>query len=106
MIDLVKKTVLAGIGMGWIAKERLEKLGREIAEEAKLSEEQGKQLIDSLRKRSDEAREDLQKEVEKHVQTVLEKLEIPSKQDMEALYNRIDALEAKIQQHEESGHGA
>jgi polyhydroxyalkanoate synthesis regulator phasin len=95
--DLFKKTVLAGIGLAVITKEKLENLARELAEQENLSEEEGKKLMEELIKKSDVARKDLESRIEELVLDVLKKLNIPSRQDYLKLEQEIAKLKKKLQ---------
>ena len=94
MLDLIKKTILTGIGIASLTKDKIEELGKKLAEESKLSEEEGRKLINDLLKQSDEARKNLETQVEKLVKSTLERLDIPSKKEMDELKARIKNLEA------------
>ena len=94
MLELLKKTVLTGIGLASLTKEKVEELGKKIAEESKLSEEEGKKLVEELLNRSNEAKKDLEAQVERLVKGVLEKLQIPSQEDFKKLESRMEELES------------
>jgi len=51
-------------------------------------------MADDMLKKSKQAKEDLEKQVEKLVQQTLETLQIPSKKEVEELAVRIEKLEA------------
>ena len=55
MLDILKRTMYAGVGLGMMAKERIEELGKDLAKQAKLSEHEGKELLDDLMKQSETA---------------------------------------------------
>ncbi len=93
MLDLLRKSVLIGIGLAAMTKDKVEELAKKIAEENNLSEEEGRKLAQDLLKRSDEARENLKSQVEKLVKSTLEKLDIPSRADLQELEERIKKLE-------------
>ena len=96
MIELLKKTILTGIGIAAMTKERIEELSHKISEEAKLSEEEGRELAADLLKESEKAKISLEQHVESMVKTVLEKLNIPSKKELDVLSSRIEVLEEKL----------
>ena len=56
MVNLIKKAFYTGLGLAVLTKEKAEELVKEIAQQAKLSEHEGKELVDSLMKQSDQAR--------------------------------------------------
>ena len=93
MLELLKKTMLTGIGLASMTKEKIEELGSRIAEESKLSEEEGRKLVEELLSRSNETKKDLETQVEKLVKDILEKLQISSREDLKTLENRIIKLE-------------
>ena len=59
MIDLIKKTLLTGVGLAVMTKEKVEELGKDLVSQAKLSEHEGKEFVDNLLKQSETAREGL-----------------------------------------------
>ncbi len=96
MIDLVKKTLLTGVGVAALTKEKIEELARDFVEKGKMSEEEGKALVDDLLARSDESRKELQKQVEEIMATVLDKMDLAKKSDVAALKSEIEELREKI----------
>ena len=55
MIDLIKKALYTGVGLAVLTKEKAEELVHELSQQAKLSEQEGKELFDSLLKQSESA---------------------------------------------------
>ena len=66
MVDLIKKAFYTGLGLAVLTKDKAEEMVRDIASQAKLSESEGKELVDSLMKQSDQARQDFQAKVGPH----------------------------------------
>jgi len=93
MLDIARKTILLGIGLASMTKDKVEELAKKIAEEDKLSKEEGRKLADDLLKQSDEATKNLKDQVEKFVGNILEKLNSPSRKDLQKLEERIKKLE-------------
>lgn len=93
MFDLLKKTILTGIGIASMTKDKIEKLGKKISEESKLSTEEGKKFVNDLLKQSEKARENLEAQVQKLVKNALGKLDIPTHEDLNRLEKRIKKLE-------------
>lgn len=96
MMDLLKRGILTGIGIASLTKDKIEELAEKIIEESKLSEEEGRKLVDNLLKQSKEARKNLEEEVKKTVGDALEKLDVPSRKDLEDLKIRIERLENQM----------
>jgi polyhydroxyalkanoate synthesis regulator phasin len=57
MLDLMKKTMLTGIGLALLAKDEMEELAREVVEKGKMTEKDGKKFLNDLQERY----EDVQK---------------------------------------------
>lgn len=92
MIDLLKKTLLTGIGVAALTKEKLEELANDFVEKGKMSEQEGRDLVDDLVTRSEESRAELQNQIEGKVESVLEKMDLAKKSDVDALKIEIEEL--------------
>ena len=61
VIGLVRKYVLAGIGMAFLGEEKIEEWTRKIARENKMSQKDIGNFIKDVKKQSNEARKDVEK---------------------------------------------
>lgn len=95
MIDLIKKALFTGVGMAVLTKEKAEELVKELTQQAKLSEQEGKDLVDGLLKQSEEARIEFQAKVDEAVLSVVKRLNLASKDEVESLRTKLDELSAK-----------
>ena len=96
MFDLLKKSIFATIGIAVLAKDKIEESARKVADEAKLTEAEGKRFVDEILKKSDETRAALQKVVTDTVDLTLQKINIPTRKEMSELEKRICRLETQI----------
>jgi polyhydroxyalkanoate synthesis regulator phasin len=103
MVDLIKKAFFTGLGLAVLTKEKAEELVKDFAEQAKLSEHEGKELVDSMMKQSDQARNDFQSKIDETVQAVVSRLNLASKDEVASLKAKIDELSAKIGQGQGTG---
>ena len=92
MFDLIKKTVLTGVGLAAMTKDKVEELAKELTEKGEMSEKEGKELIDDLLKKSEEAKKDLEERIEGVVRKTLEKLNVATKKDIDRLEEKIKHL--------------
>ncbi|MBC8527217.1 MAG: phasin family protein [Candidatus Cloacimonetes bacterium] len=97
MLDLLKKTLLTGIGIAALTKEKIEEVAKKIAKDSKLSEKEGKKLVKDLLEKSDEARKNLEKQVTELVKNAMKKLSIPTREDLQKLEKQVKKLENLIQ---------
>lgn len=98
MVDLIKKAFYTGLGLAVLTKEKAEEMVKDIAQQAKLSEQEGKELVDSLMKQSDRARQDFQGKVDEAVMAVVSRLHLATREEVEGLRARVAELEAKVGQ--------
>ena len=94
MKDFAEKGFYLGLGLAALTKEKVEELAKDLSARAKMSEEQGRQLAESLHEEGKKARENLGKSIEDTVQMALKR--IPWVQKIEALEARVAALEAAL----------
>jgi polyhydroxyalkanoate synthesis regulator phasin len=92
MIDLIKKTLLAGVGLAAMTKDKVEELAEELTEEGELSEKEAKELLNDLLKRSKRAKKDLNKKMENVVRKVLKKMDVATKKDITRLDRKIQNI--------------
>ena len=83
-----------------LTKEKAEELVRELTQQAKLSEQEGKELFESLLKQSEQARNDLQTKIDETVLAVVKRLNLATKDEVAGLKAKIEELSAKV------GHGS
>jgi polyhydroxyalkanoate synthesis regulator phasin len=96
MVDLIKKAFYTGLGLAVLTKEKAEELVKDIAQQAKLSEGEGKELVDSLMKQSDQARQDFQSKVDEAVLAVVKRLHLVTRDEVESLRAKVEELSAKV----------
>ncbi len=95
MFDLIKKTILTGVGLAAMTKDKIDELAKELAEKGKMSEKEGKELLDDLLKKSEQSRKDLETKVEDMVRRVLKKMDVATKKDIERLEKKLKTSPTK-----------
>jgi polyhydroxyalkanoate synthesis regulator phasin len=96
MIELIKKTLLTGVGLAVMTKEKVEELGKDLASQAKLSEHEGKEFVDHLLKQSDTARKDFEARINSAVQKAVSGLNLASKDEVAKLSAKVEEISAKL----------
>ena len=96
MFDLIRKTLLTGVGLGVMTKEKVEELAGELSRRAQLTQKEGKDLVDELLKESDRAAEALRAGVSDAVRATLEKMDVATKRDIDALEERLTRVEEQM----------
>ncbi len=73
--------------------EKIEEVVAALIKKGKLSEKEGKELAVELVARSIKAKDELGEKVEKIVSNTMQKLNIPTRKDLEELKTRLERLE-------------
>lgn len=96
MFNLVKKTMLTGIGFALKTWDEVESKATEIAIKSKMSEQEGKKFVSDIRKRYVEVQDKMETKVENMVKEALKKENIATAGDIESLKNEINELKKII----------
>lgn len=104
MIDLIKKTMMAGIGLALKTRDEVEELAKDLSKKGSLSEQEGKRFLDELLKRYDEARDKLEDRVEETVKKFLKKADIVTGEELKALKKEIRELKKALSEQTTENH--
>jgi len=96
MMELLRRMFLASIGAAVIAQEEIETLVNKLVERGEIAEKDGKKLIGEMMDKRKTKAADVTVEVNKNVENVLARMNIPTKADVEALGQKINALSKKV----------
>jgi polyhydroxyalkanoate synthesis regulator phasin len=102
MFELVRKSMLAGVGLALKAWDEVEDLAKEVAEQGKMTEQEGRKFIDDIQNRYDDAQRKLEERVEKSVKDLLKKADVVTQDELKALKKEIRELKALISSQEGS----
>jgi len=92
-MDFVKKSMLIGMGLATLTREKVEQTINELIEKGEMSEKEGKEAVDDLMKKSKEITKGLTEKVEKTVTDTLKKLNIPTRKEFAELKEKIKRME-------------
>ncbi len=96
LIDAARRVLLAGIGAVALAQEEVEDFVNRLVERGEIAEKDGKKLVrDVMEKRKKEARK-AEEELDKRIEQILGRMNVPSKADIEDLSAKITALTKKV----------
>jgi poly(hydroxyalkanoate) granule-associated protein len=96
LLGMARKVLLAGMGAVVLTQEEMEKFVARLVERGEIAEKDGKKLVqDVLAKRKKEAQK-AEDELSKRIEEQLDRLNIPTKSDIEALSAKITALTKKV----------
>jgi polyhydroxyalkanoate synthesis regulator phasin len=94
--EITHKVLLAGIGAVVLAQEEIETFVSRLVERGELAEKDGKKMVkDVMEKRKTEAAK-AEDQLDKRVEVLLDRMNVPTKNDIDALSAKITALTKKV----------
>jgi polyhydroxyalkanoate synthesis regulator phasin len=94
LFDLARKVLLASIGAMALAQDEVEDFVNRLVERGEIAEKDGRKLVkEIIDRRKNETR---RAEVSKRMEETLDRLNVPTKSDIEALSQKIAALTKKV----------
>lgn len=96
MLNIIKKSLLTGIGLALIAKDEVEDLAKELAKKGQMSETEGLKFLDDLQKRYDETQKKLEEKVEKAVREFMKRADVVTGDELKGLKKEIRDLKKAI----------
>jgi polyhydroxyalkanoate synthesis regulator phasin len=93
MIELIKKAMLTGLGAASLTKEKVEEIGKDFIEQGKLSQQEGEKLVEALRAKVEESKQEIRKQVDERVEEILKKMNMARMSDLDDLKRQIKELQ-------------
>jgi len=93
MHTLFERSFLAGIGLLSMTHEKAQKIVDELIQRGEVQRGDAKEWVERLVQRGDEERQAIHKLIHDEVRSALDELGVATKQDVQDLVARIDALD-------------
>ena len=98
MIDLVKKTMLASVGLAVVTKDKVLESLDELVEKGKLTQEEAAQMSDKIVEEGKAETEKAKVEASKLFNDMLHRANVVTKDQYDALAQRVTELEGRLHQ--------
>lgn len=99
-LDAAHKVLLAGIGAVSLTQEEIEKFVGKLVERGEIAEKDGRKMLKDLmerrKKQAEEVRSETEEKVDKRLDEMLIRLNVPTRDDIDALSKQIAALTRKV----------
>ena len=102
MTDIIKKTLLTGIGLALKTWDEVEDLAKDMVDKGKMSEKDGRKFLKDMKKRYEESQKKLEARVEKSVKEFLKKSDVVTADELKALKKEVRELKKMIGSGKES----
>ncbi len=96
--ESIRKALMAGLGV----QEKVGELVDSLVKKGELSETQGAQLIKEWSEKINKSGEDLSKNISDIMKKTLDKMNIPSRDELDRMNNKLMSVSAKLKKLEES----
>jgi len=94
--ELFKKFVYTGVGLVSLTKDKLESTITNLIKDEKISEKEGKKIVDDFLKNTGTKKKELETQLKDSVNKTVSKLNFAKKTDLESLIKRVTKLEKSI----------
>ena len=95
MLEILEKAVLTTIGVAAIGQKKAEELAAEMKDRLKLTEDEGKQMVERIQAIANESREKVKEMAEVEVQKVIDRLGLVSREEFDRLAKRVQELKSR-----------
>ncbi len=96
MKEMLKNVLYTGLGAAFLTKEKIEELRKDLIEKGKLSQDEGKQFVDELIRKSEKAKDQLDLWINKRVEDRINQLNLATKDEIAELRRKIEELQVAI----------
>jgi polyhydroxyalkanoate synthesis regulator phasin len=102
MRELLKSVVYTGIGTAFLTKEKIEALKNELVEQGKISQDEGKQFVDELVKKTASIMDSLDLKISLIIEEKIKQLDIPTNADFADLRRQVEELQVALNKNPEA----
>lgn len=96
MFNLIKKAMFTGIGLALKTKDEVKDLAEELVKRGEVSEKEGKEFLDELQERYDDAQNKLEQRVENIVKKLIKKADLVTADELKGLKKEIRELKKAV----------
>lgn len=96
LFEAARKVLLAGIGVMSLAQDEIEDFVDRMIDRGEIAEQEGKKLVREVMDKRKMSRQQVEEEVSKRVEKILDRMNIPTKADIDVLSEKIAALSKKV----------
>lgn len=100
-VEGIRRVLLAGVGAVTVAQDEAERFVHKLVEKGEIAEKDGRTLLNELaenrKQRAQESSKRVSDELEKRMESLLNRMNIPTKSDIEQLSSKVGELTKKIE---------
>ena len=96
MKETLKNILYTGIGIAFLTKDKIEELKADLVEKGRISQEEGRQFVDDLLRRSEKARDQLDLWINKRVEERIEQFNLATRDELTDLRRQVEELQVAL----------
>ena len=96
MQGFLEKAVSLGLGALVTTKNKVKETVDELVKKGEIGQEEGKKLVGELIKRGEKSKKEIEAQIGKIVKIAIEKLDIPTRKELNAIKSEIEKLKKKL----------
>lgn len=102
LLETVRRVLMAGVGVVVLAQEEVEEFVNKLIERGEIAEQDGRKLINDVvenrKKQAQETKQATQEEFDKRLEGLLDRLNVPTRGDINTLNDKVTELTAKVEE--------
>ena len=96
MKEMLKNALYVGLGAAFLTKEKIEELKADLIEKGKMSQEEGKQFVDDLLRKSEKAKDQLDLWINKRVEERIAQFDLAPRDELADLRRKVEELQVAL----------
>ena len=96
MLDEIKKGLLSGLGAVFLTKDKIERITRNMVEEAKITKEDAQNLKEDLYKTGEREWSEIEEFFSGIIKKIIQSLNLCSRKEVDELKKRVEDLERRL----------
>ncbi|CAK8712781.1 Polyhydroxyalkanoate synthesis regulator phasin [Candidatus Electrothrix laxa] len=97
MKELLKNMIYTGVGAAFLTRDKLDEIRKDLVGRGNLTREEGKEFVEDLLKKSDNARDQLELWLNRQVEKRIKELNLATVDEVEDLRRKVEELETALQ---------
>jgi len=102
LLETVRRVLMAGVGVVVLAQEEVEEFVNKLIERGEIAEQDGRKLINDVvenrKKQAADTKQATQEEFDKRLEGLLDRLNVPTRGDINTLNDKVTELTAKVEE--------
>ena len=96
MKELLKNMIYTGVGAAFLTRDKIDEIRKELVERGNLTREEGKEFVEDLLKKSNNARDQLEIWLNRQVEERIKGLNLATVDELDELRRKVEELQVAL----------